>query len=115
MKRLLLGPSLGTAQLQEEKLSRKAALGVLSSDCISSSAYGTEEMLIVLLGVFGLAGFRILMPLTVVVLVVLALMTLLYREVVMVYTKAAVSSLRDRTVDFTAEDQAELLPRRTSH
>ncbi|MDT0260581.1 amino acid permease [Jatrophihabitans lederbergiae] len=88
MKRLLLGPSLGTAQLREEKLSRKAALGVLSSDCISSSAYGSEEMLIVLLGVFGLAGFRILMPLTAVVLVVLALMTLLYREVVMVYTKA---------------------------
>ena len=88
LKRLLLGAPLVTAQLQHEKLSRRAALGVLSSDCISSSAYGTEEMLIVLLGVFGLAGFRILMPLTAVVLVVLVLMTLLYREVVMVYTKA---------------------------
>jgi amino acid transporter len=88
LKRLLLGPSLVSAQLDEEKLSRKAALGVLSSDCISSSAYGSEEMLIVLLGVFGLAGFQILMPLTAVVLVVLVLMTLLYREVVMVYTKA---------------------------
>ncbi|MDQ1744023.1 MAG: hypothetical protein QOE23_2362 [Pseudonocardiales bacterium] len=88
IKRLLLGPALVTERLQEEKLSRKAALGVLSSDCISSSAYGSEEMLIVLLGVFGLAGFQILMPLTAVVLVVLALMTLLYREVVMVYTKA---------------------------
>ena len=61
---------------------------MLSSDCISSSAYGTEEMLIVLLGVFGLAGFHILMPLTAVVLGVLALMTLPYREVVMVYTHA---------------------------
>jgi amino acid transporter len=88
IKRLLLGPALVTERLQDEKLSRKAALGVLSSDCISSSAYGSEEMLIVLLGVFGLAGFQILMPLTAVVLVVLVLMTLLYREVVMVYTKA---------------------------
>jgi len=88
LKRLLLGPSLVNAQLHQEKLSRKAALGVLSSDCISSSAYGSEEMLIVLLGVFGLAGFQILMPLTAVVLVVLALMTMLYREVVMVYTEA---------------------------
>ena len=88
VKRLLLGPALVTERLHEEKLSRKAALGVLSSDCISSSAYGSEEMLIVLLGVFGLAGFQILMPLTAVVLVVLALMTLLYRDVVMVYTKA---------------------------
>ncbi|MBV9593845.1 MAG: amino acid permease [Actinobacteria bacterium] len=74
--------------MHEEKLSKRLALGVLSSDCISSSAYGTEEMLIVLLAVFGLTGFHILMPLTGVVLGVLILMTLSYREVVMVYTRA---------------------------
>jgi amino acid transporter len=88
LKRRLLGPPMVTAQLHEEKLSKKAALGVLSSDCISSSAYGTEEMLIVLLAVFGLTGFHILMPLSFVVLAVLVLMTLSYREVVMVYTRA---------------------------
>ena len=88
VKRVLLGPPLVTSQLHEEKLSKRLALGVLSSDCISSSAYGTEEMLIVLLGVFGLAGFHILAPMTAVILVILTLMTLSYREVVMVYTRA---------------------------
>ena len=88
VKRTLLGKPLVTAQLHDEKLSKKAALGVLSSDCISSSAYGTEEMLIVLLAVFGLTGFHILLPMTAVVLGVLILMTLSYREVVMVYTRA---------------------------
>lgn len=88
IKRRLLGPPLVTEQLHEEKLSKKSALGILSSDCISSSAYGTEEMLLVLLGVFGMAGFHILMPLTFVVLGVLILMTLSYREVVMIYTRA---------------------------
>ncbi|SDI76830.1 Amino acid transporter [Frankineae bacterium MT45] len=88
VKRKLLGAPLVSASLHEEKLSKKAALGVLSSDCISSSAYGTEEMLLVLLAAFGLSGFHILMPLTAAVLVVLLLMTLSYREVVMVYTKA---------------------------
>ena len=88
VKRVLLGPPLVSSQLHEEKLSKKIALGVLSSDCISSSAYGTEEMLIVLLGVFGLAGFHILAPMTAVILVILTLMTLSYREVVMVYTRA---------------------------
>ncbi|HTZ45477.1 MAG TPA: amino acid permease [Jatrophihabitans sp.] len=88
IKRRVLGPPMVTAQLHEEKLTKKAALGVLSSDCISSSAYGSEEMLIVLLGVFGLTGFHILMPMTFVVLAVLVLMTLSYREVVMVYTRA---------------------------
>ncbi len=88
IKRGLLGPPLVNAALGEEKLSKKAALGVLSSDCISSSAYGTEEMLIWLLPVFGLAGFHILMPMTVVVIGVLVIMTMLYREVVTVYTRA---------------------------
>jgi len=88
IKRLLLGRPLVTSQLHEEKLSKKAALGVLSSDCISSSAYGSEEMLIVLLGVFGMTGFHILMPLTAVVLGLLLITTLCYREVVTIYTRA---------------------------
>ena len=58
IKRKLLGRPLVTASLHEEKLSKTLALGVLSSDCISSSAYGTEEMLIALLAVFGLTGFQ---------------------------------------------------------
>ncbi len=88
IKRAVLGPPLVNAALGEEKLSKKAALGVLSSDCISSSAYGSEEMLIWLLPIFGLAGFHILLPMTLVVIGVLVIMTLLYREVVTVYTRA---------------------------
>ena len=68
IKRALLGEPLVTARLHEEKLSKKAALGVLSSDCISSSAYGTEEMLVALVPVFGLASFHILGPMTAVVI-----------------------------------------------
>ena len=49
VKRRLLGPPLINDQLQHERLSTPIALGVLSPDCISSSAYGTEEMLIELL------------------------------------------------------------------
>ena len=88
VKKRVLGPPLVNANLHEEKLSKKSALGVLSSDCISSSAYGSEEMLIVLLPVFGLAGFHLLVPMTAVVLGLLVLTTLSYREVVTIYTKA---------------------------
>jgi amino acid transporter len=87
-KRVLLGKPLVNSAIQDEKLSKKAALGVLSSDCISSSAYGSEEMLLVLLPIFGLAGFHLLVPLTAVVLGLLVLTTLSYREVVMIYTRA---------------------------
>src|SRR5664279_3390706 len=88
LKRRLLGPPLITRQLSEERLSNPLALGVLSSDCISSSAYGSEEMLLVLLPAFGVAAFTLLLPLTGVILAVLILVTLCYRHVVMIYTRA---------------------------
>ena len=61
---------------------------MLSPDGISSSAYGTEEILIELIkGGLGVAAFTLILPLTGVVLFVMALVVLSYREVVMVYTR----------------------------
>jgi amino acid transporter len=75
-------------ELADQRLSKPLALGVLSPDGISSSAYGTEEILIELIkGGLGVAAFTLILPLTGVVLFVMALVVLSYREVVMVYTK----------------------------
>ncbi|HLI38098.1 MAG TPA: hypothetical protein VKV80_12290, partial [Streptosporangiaceae bacterium] len=69
VKRRMLGPPLVNQQLGEQRLSKPLALGVLSPDGISSSAYGTEEILIeLLLGGLGMAAFTTLLPLTGVVL-----------------------------------------------
>jgi amino acid transporter len=87
-KRRLLGPPMINAQLTEQRLSNFIALGVLSPDGISSSAYGTEEILIELLPIFGVAAFAVLLPVTGVVLFVMLLVVLSYREVVTVYTRA---------------------------
>ncbi|HEV8275005.1 MAG TPA: amino acid permease [Streptosporangiaceae bacterium] len=87
VKRRLLGPPLVNAELGEQRLSKPLALGVLSPDGISSSAYGTEEILLELLPVFGLAAFTIILPMTGVVLFVMALVVLSYREVVSVYVR----------------------------
>ncbi len=88
VKRLLLGPPLVTEQLSREKLSNPMALGVLASDCMSSTAYGSEEMLRILVPVAGVAAFTLLMPVTGAILFVLLLLTLSYRDVVSVYTRA---------------------------
>ena len=88
VKRLLLGPPLITEQLRTERLSNPLALGVLASDCISSTAYGSEEILRILIPVIGIASFSMLMPLTGVIVFVLLLLTLSYRDVVTVYTRA---------------------------
>ena len=87
LKRRVLGNPLNRHSLGHQRLSKRYALGILSSDCISSSAYGSEQILIALLPAFGLAAFAILMPMTVVVLVILLIITLSYRNVINVYTK----------------------------
>ncbi|HXP55976.1 MAG TPA: hypothetical protein VN847_13525, partial [Streptosporangiaceae bacterium] len=82
VKRRLLGPPLVNEQLGEQRLSKPLALGVLSPDGISSSAYGTEEILIELLPYFGLFAFTLILPFTLVILLVMLLVILSYREVV---------------------------------
>ncbi|MGA2931670.1 MAG: amino acid permease [Acidimicrobiales bacterium] len=88
LKNKLLGPPLVTEQLASERLSRPIALGVLAPDCISSSAYGTEEMLTQLVPYVGLAAFTLVVPITLAILGVLFFVTLSYLEVIQLYTKA---------------------------
>jgi amino acid transporter len=88
LKNRLLGPPLVTEQLATERLSRPIALGVLAPDCISSSAYGTEEMLTQLVPFIGLAAFTLVVPITLAILGVLFFVTLSYLEVIGLYTKA---------------------------
>ncbi|MYV98643.1 amino acid permease [Streptomyces sp. SID3343] len=88
LKKRLLGPPLVTSRLRGEKLSNPTALGVLASDCISSSAYGTEQMLRALVPYVGTAAFTLLLPVTYAILAVLLLLTLSYWDVVSLYTKA---------------------------
>ena len=87
VKRFFLGGALNRHSLGHQRLKKRFALGILSSDCISSSAYGSEQILIALLPAFGLAAFAILMPMTAIVLAILVVITLSYRNVIDVYTK----------------------------
>ena len=48
LKRLFVGRALRSEQAVHERLSKKTALAVFSSDALSSTAYATEEILLVL-------------------------------------------------------------------
>ena len=87
-KRVFLGKPMITDQLQHERLSNPVALGVLSPDAISSTAYGSEQVMIELLPAAGMAAFALLLPVTGVILLILVLVAASYRQVVMVYTRA---------------------------
>lgn len=88
LKRIFLGKPYVTEQLAGERLNRAVALGVLAPDCISSSAYGTEEILTQMTPYIGLAAFSLVLPIMVVILGVLFLVTLSYWDVIKYYTQA---------------------------
>lgn len=77
-----------TDELEHERLSNPVALGVLSPDAISSTAYGSEQIMIELLPAAGMAAFALLLPITGVILLILVLVAASYRQVVMAYTRA---------------------------
>jgi amino acid transporter len=87
-KRAFLGRPMINDQLQHERLSNSVALGVLSPDAISSTAYGSEQVMIELLPAAGMAAFALLLPITGVILLILVLVAASYRQVVMVYTRS---------------------------
>jgi amino acid transporter len=87
-KRVFLGKPLISEQLTTERLSNPVALGAISPDAISSTAYGPEQVMIALLPRVGMAAFALLLPIIGIVLVILALVTASYRQVVMAYTQA---------------------------
>lgn len=87
IKRRLLGRAINRHALSEQRLTKRSAFGVLSSDCISSSAYGGEQILVALIPAFGLAAFTLFPPLVGVIIGVLLIITFSYRDVIATYTR----------------------------
>ena len=85
VKRALLGKPFVSEQLAGERINKPVALGVLAPDCISSSAYGAEQILTQLTPFIGLAAFSLLVPIMFVILGVLLLVTLSYLDVIGYY------------------------------
>jgi amino acid transporter len=88
-KNRILGRPLRTDQLEEERLGKPTALAVFASDNLSSAAYATEEILhsLLLAGV-GLAAFNYVLPITLAMIGVLAVLVLSYRQTIKAYPSA---------------------------
>jgi amino acid transporter len=84
VKRALVGKTLPTSAHAEERLTNAEGLAVLSSDALSSVAYATEEILLVLVA----AGSGVLiwsLPIAVTIVVLLVLVILSYRQTIRAY------------------------------
>jgi amino acid transporter len=85
IKRLLVGRPLPSSEEQHQRLGKVVALAVFASDAISSTAYATEEILLVLMPLAAVAAVEYLIPIAVVVVVLLVIVISSYRQTIHAY------------------------------
>ena len=85
VRRVLIGKRIATAEEHTERVSKKIGLAVFASDNISSSAYATEETMrvLALAGIGAVAALTL--PLTIAIVVILAVVVLSYVQVIKAY------------------------------
>lgn len=84
IKRFLIGRPLKSNELGDQKLDKTKALAILSSDALSSVAYGPEQILLVLMTV-GAAAYWYSIPIAIGVLILLLALILSYRQIIFSY------------------------------
>ena len=88
LKAVLVGRPKETAGLEHERLTKKIALAVFASDALSSSAYATEEMLVVLITA-GISATIWSIPIAMAITTVLGIVIFSYRQTVQAYPDGA--------------------------
>jgi amino acid transporter len=97
-KRILVGKPIPTAEEHHQRLRKIVALPVFASDAISSTAYATDEILVVLLiqAGIGAAAWQYLVPIALIVCVLLAIVVLSYRQTIFAYPNGGGSYIVSR-------------------
>lgn len=85
LKRVLLGRPLASTEAHEQRLRKLVALPIFSADAIASSAFATEEILHVLVPAIGMAAIGYLVPISLVVVALLAIVVTSYRQTIFSY------------------------------
>jgi amino acid transporter len=88
LKRLLVGKAKKTAMAVHERLTKKTGLAVFASDALSSTAYATEEILLVLAVAFAFgqpSAFTYVVPITMAIVLVLIIVAISYRQTIFAY------------------------------
>jgi amino acid transporter len=85
LKRLLIGRPLASREFAHQRLPKRLALGVFSTDAIASTAFATQEILVVLVPVAGMAALGYLVPISLMVVGLLVIVVASYRQTLYAY------------------------------
>jgi amino acid transporter len=81
---ILVGKPLATADAPHETIGKVVGLAVFASDALSSTAYATQEMMVVLMAV-GSMAFGLVFPISLVIVGLLTIVTLSYEQTIHAY------------------------------
>ena len=95
-KRLLVGAPMPLARARYERLSKTTALAVFSSDALSSVAYATEEILLILV-LAGTAAMHLAVPLSVAIAGLLTIVAVSYQQTIHAYPSGGGAYIVART------------------
>lgn len=84
LKQVLLGRPLDTREAAHQRLTNPVALAVFSSDALSSVAYATEEILVILV-LAGTAALTLAFPIAIAIGVLLVIVVVSYRQTIRSY------------------------------
>jgi amino acid transporter len=84
LKRILVGPPMPLVQARHERLAKTTALAVFASDALSSTAYATEEILLVLV-LAGSAVLHLAVPVAVAICALLIMVAISYQQTIHAY------------------------------
>ena len=96
LKRIFIGPPIASSEEHHQRLTKKIALAVFASDAISSTAYATEEILLVLVAAGGYAAFADLVPISIIVVILLTIVVISYRQTLYAYPSGGGSYIVSR-------------------
>jgi amino acid transporter len=93
---VLVGVPIASSDEHHQRLPKTVALAVFASDAISSTAYATQEILLVLVPVAGMAALEDIIPIALVVCLLLAIVVTSYRQTIKAYPQGGGSYVVSR-------------------
>src|SRR3989338_5244412 len=104
LKGLLLGPRLHTAEMPHQTIGKAVGLAIFASDALSSTAYATEEILLILI-LAGTAALNLSLPIAIAIITLLAIVTISYEQTIHAYPNGGGAYIvaRDNLGEYVAQ------------
>jgi amino acid transporter len=110
LSHFLIGRPLQTADAPHQTIGKAVGLAVFASDALSSNAYATQEILVIL-AIAGMQGFTYVFPISIAIVLLLTIVSISYEQIIHAYPDGGGAYIvaRDNISDLAALTAASSL------